>query len=112
MSSPLGIVFAMDIDGRPTLAFEAKNVREASELCKEDWLRADLALRGKQLEAGNPADRSQAQNTLRHWQHDSDLASVRDKAALAELPAEERAACDRLWTDVATLLKKAEGKTK
>ena len=43
MSSPLGIVFAMDIDGRPTLAFEAKNVREASELCKEGWLRADLS---------------------------------------------------------------------
>jgi hypothetical protein len=32
----------MDIDGKPTLAFEAKNVREASELCKEAWLRADL----------------------------------------------------------------------
>ena len=44
MSSPLGIVFAMDIDGKPTLAFEAKNVREASELCKEDWLRADLSV--------------------------------------------------------------------
>jgi hypothetical protein len=32
----------MDIDGKPTLTFEAKNIREASELCKEDWLRADL----------------------------------------------------------------------
>jgi hypothetical protein len=44
MSSPLGIVFAMEIDGRPTLAFAAKNTREASELCKEDWLRADLSV--------------------------------------------------------------------
>ena len=42
MSSTVGTVFAMDIDGKPTLAFEAKNLREASELCKEDWLRADL----------------------------------------------------------------------
>jgi hypothetical protein len=25
-----------------TQAFEAKSLREASELCKEDWLRADL----------------------------------------------------------------------
>ncbi len=37
-------VFTMDIDGKPILAFEAKNVREASELCKEDWLRADLSV--------------------------------------------------------------------
>ena len=44
MSSPLGMVFAMDIDGTPTMAFEAKNHREASELCKEDWLRADLSV--------------------------------------------------------------------
>jgi hypothetical protein len=32
----------MEVDGRATVAFEAKNFREASELCKEDWLRADL----------------------------------------------------------------------
>jgi hypothetical protein len=41
MSSMLG-VFALDIDGKPTMAFEARNFREASELCREDWLRADL----------------------------------------------------------------------
>ena len=44
MSSTVGTVFAMDIDGKPTLAFEAKSLREASELCKEDWLRADLSV--------------------------------------------------------------------
>jgi hypothetical protein len=33
----------MDIDGKPTLVFEAKNVREAFELCREDWLRAELS---------------------------------------------------------------------
>jgi hypothetical protein len=42
MTSALGFVFAIEIDGKPTIAFEAKNLREASELCKEDWLRADL----------------------------------------------------------------------
>ena len=41
MSSALE-VFAVDIDGRPTMAFEAKNFREANELCREAWLRADL----------------------------------------------------------------------
>jgi hypothetical protein len=35
-------VFAVDIDGKPTVAFEARNFREANELCREDWLRADL----------------------------------------------------------------------
>jgi hypothetical protein len=38
----LGVVFAMDVDGKATFAFEAKNFREASELCKEDWVREDL----------------------------------------------------------------------
>jgi hypothetical protein len=35
-------VFAILVDGRPTLAFEAKNMTETRELCKERWLRADL----------------------------------------------------------------------
>jgi tetratricopeptide (TPR) repeat protein len=84
--------------------------KERTRLRKQalDWLRADLALRSKQLEAGKPADRSQVQSTLRHWQQDSDLASVRDTAALAKLPADERKACAQLWADVAALLKKAE----
>ena len=40
-----------------------------------------------------------------------DLAGIRDKAALAKLPAEEQKAFTRLWSDVAALLKRAEGKT-
>jgi len=38
----LGVVFAMEVDGKATFAFEAKNFREASELCKEVWVREDL----------------------------------------------------------------------
>jgi hypothetical protein len=37
-----------------------------------------------------------------------DEASLRDGPGLAKLPAEERAACERLWADVTALLKKAE----
>jgi hypothetical protein len=44
MIALLGFVFTIEIDGKPTIAFEAKNLREASELCKEDWLRADLSV--------------------------------------------------------------------
>jgi serine/threonine-protein kinase len=77
-----------------------------------DWLRADLALRTKQLEGAQPADRAAAQQALRHWQKDPDLAGIRDKEALAKLPAEERAACAKLWADVAAHVKKAGEETK
>jgi tetratricopeptide (TPR) repeat protein len=72
------------------------------------WLHADLALRGKQLESGKPADRANVQKKMQHWQKDADLAGIRDADALAKLPAEERAAWEKLWADVAALLKRAE----
>src|SRR5262249_5144316 len=72
-----------------------------------DWLRADRALRTRQLGSGRPAERTAAQKALRHWQQDRDLAGLRDAAALAKLPPEERAAYERLWADVAALVKKA-----
>ena len=40
----LGLIFTIEVDGRPTVAFEAKNLREASELSREGWLRADLGV--------------------------------------------------------------------
>jgi tetratricopeptide (TPR) repeat protein len=73
-----------------------------------DWLRADLALRTKQMRNWWPGEAAQARTALVHWQKDSDLAGLRDAAALAKLPAEERAACEKLWADVAALLKQAE----
>jgi hypothetical protein len=72
------------------------------------WLRADLALFTKQMESGQAAARRAAQKALRHWQQDSDFDGLRDAAALAKLPAEERTAWAKLWSDVAALLKKAE----
>jgi hypothetical protein len=36
-------IFTIVIDGKPILVFEAKNLREASELCHEQWLESDLA---------------------------------------------------------------------
>jgi tetratricopeptide (TPR) repeat protein len=77
-----------------------------------DWLRADLGLRTRQLETGKPADRAAVQQALRHWQKDTDLAGIRDKAALAKLPADEQKALAQLWADVAALLQKAKEKAK
>jgi len=39
---PSRIVFTVDVDGKPTIAFEAKNLREAHELSSEEGSRADL----------------------------------------------------------------------
>jgi hypothetical protein len=43
---------------------------------------------------------------LQHRQKDPDLAGIRDRAAVAKLPADEQEACKKLWTDMAALLKK------
>jgi hypothetical protein len=51
------------------------------------------------------------QQTLKHWQEDTDLIAIRDKDALAKLPAEERDGWQKLWAEVLDLLQKA-GETK
>ena len=38
-------IWTLEVDGKPTLAFEAKKYREANELCHEDWLRVELAFK-------------------------------------------------------------------
>jgi hypothetical protein len=47
---------------------------------------------------------------LQYWQRDSALAGVREKAALAKLPEDERKKWQKLWADVADLLRRAESK--
>ena len=39
---PQPVVFVLEIEGRPILAFEATSAREAKELLKERWLLDDL----------------------------------------------------------------------
>jgi tetratricopeptide (TPR) repeat protein len=76
-----------------------------------DWLKADLALWAKQAASDDPKAREVVQQQLKHWQTDADLAGIRDKDAVAKLPAEEQEACRKLWAEVETLLQKAQGKT-
>ncbi len=71
-----------------------------------DWLNAELAAWSKILESGPPHARPVVASTLKHWKEDSDVAGIRDAAALAKLPQEERAACKQLWGDVDRLLSK------
>jgi len=72
-----------------------------------DWLKAELTAWRTLFDSGPPQDRPTIMQTLSHWQKDTDLAGIRDAAALAKLPADEQKAFTQLWADVAALLKKA-----
>jgi hypothetical protein len=37
-------VFTLEVDGKPTLAFEATGTRDAQQLCQESWLLNDLSI--------------------------------------------------------------------
>jgi hypothetical protein len=39
----MSAIFTLDVDGKPILSFEAQNLRESSELCREQWLRDEVA---------------------------------------------------------------------
>ena len=69
-------------------------------------------MRGRLLEAGPTQARSAIGQTLSHRQQETDLADVRDQAALAKLPAEEQEAFTPEAADVAALLKKAGEKSR
>jgi serine/threonine-protein kinase len=73
------------------------------------WLRADLALFATVAQR-DEAGRRAVWQRLAHWQQDSDLAAVRDPAALARLPAPEREACQHLWAEVEALRQRADKK--
>jgi hypothetical protein len=71
------------------------------------WLEAELATWTRLLESANAQQRQTIDQTLKHWQQDTDLASVRDEAALAKLRGEEHKAWKSLWGNVDALLLKA-----
>jgi serine/threonine-protein kinase len=88
----------------------AKNLPDKVELTLRrqalGWLRADLALYAKMAERDDPKGKEVVRQRLAHWQQDTDLASVRDQAALGKLPDDERKEWRHLWDGVAALLQK------
>ena len=72
-----------------------------------DLLKAELALRRKQLESENAGERAAVHAALRASQTDSNLAGLRDTAALAKLPLDQQTAFTQLWDEVAELSLKA-----
>ncbi len=74
-----------------------------------ELLKADLAAWSKILESGAPQARQAISQTLQHWKADTDLAGIREPAALAKLPADEQTVCRNLWSQVEALVTKARG---
>jgi serine/threonine-protein kinase len=68
------------------------------------WLEVDLTAWSNFLGSANPGQRQLIAETLKHWQQDTDLANVRDEAALTKLPDDERKAWKSLWANVEALL--------
>jgi tetratricopeptide (TPR) repeat protein len=74
------------------------------------WLRADLASWAREMAKNTPEARTAVREMMQHWQSDADLAGVRGPEALAKLPQAERPPWQKLWGDVADLLKRAQTK--
>jgi WD40 repeat protein/serine/threonine protein kinase/tetratricopeptide (TPR) repeat protein len=70
------------------------------------WLRDDLNYRAQRAATGTSGDRISVEWELNHWKEDPDLITIRDAAAVAKLPADEREVSRKLWADVEDLLKK------
>lgn len=84
------LIFTIDVGQRPVLAFEAKNLREAHEMCHESWLLSDLKeLRsnGEQLWDGKTKLRAR-------YADDNEKAAYR-----AAGTAPDQADCDELECD-------------
>ncbi len=73
--------------------------------CAHDWLRADLEYWGKALDEAS-VSRAEVEQRLRHRLRDPDLAGVRNNDALAKLPDPERKQWEKLWADLAALLRR------
>jgi tetratricopeptide (TPR) repeat protein len=76
-----------------------------------DWLHADLEATRLLLEKDANKAGLYVIGQMRHWLADPDFTGVREPEALAKLHEAERQAWQRLWNDVADMLKWTEQKT-
>jgi serine/threonine-protein kinase len=76
--------------------------RKAVEL-----LQADLIVWSKILDSGSQSDRDLTKEMLMLWQHEPDLAGIRQAIALDKLSAEERKQCLALWQEVGAVENRA-----
>ena len=63
MSTSTSRIFTIEVDGKPTVAFEASSWSEAQKLSREEWFRADLSV---QISAGAPLSTSTSNYRARY----------------------------------------------
>jgi serine/threonine protein kinase/formylglycine-generating enzyme required for sulfatase activity/tetratricopeptide (TPR) repeat protein len=73
-----------------------------------DWLKAELTVWTRLLEAGAPQNRPAVVQALSRWKRDGDLADVRDVESRAKLPANEQTKWQALWAEVDADVARAE----
>ena len=86
------LIFTIDVGQRPVLTFEAKNLREAHEMCHESWLLTDLKqLRsnGEQLWDGKTKLRAR-------YADDTEKAAYRAAGAAPDQADSNELECDDL----------------
>jgi hypothetical protein len=69
-----------------------------------EWLRVDLTEWSRQARSANVQERAQARDQLGIWRISADLAGLRDESALRQLPADERLAWQRFWSEVSRVI--------
>ncbi|HZU38253.1 MAG TPA: serine/threonine-protein kinase [Gemmataceae bacterium] len=74
------------------------------------WLRSDLAANRHALDHAPAKAAPVIAQRLQHWLQDEDLAGVRTRQALGQLPQAERHDWQKLWQEVETLLRRAAGR--
>jgi hypothetical protein len=90
VNEALNPVFTIEVDGRPTLAFEASRIREAHKICKGTWLRDDLIVLSS---GGVPICGDRSKLTVRPaideevaiYEHAAEMATPSDDMLLAYL---------------------------
>jgi serine/threonine-protein kinase len=81
---------------------ETERVRLRGQALK--WLQTELVRAADRARSGMLHDREIAKQVLRGWRREPGFAGVRDPAALAKLPDEERQAWQKLWHEVEAAL--------
>lgn len=83
---------------------EQKKLREQAI----SWLLGELGQWEKFLDSASQEKRALVIQTLKHWQVDLDLASIREEPALAKLSEGERTQWQRLWQQIDELLARVD----
>jgi hypothetical protein len=79
---------------------------------RDDWIfhllrrEAEVAACGRKIDSA-PAAKESAENALKKWLTDPDLAGLREPDLLEKLPSSERQACRELWQDIRVQIERA-----